>query len=193
MNKKEIRRDFKGWAVDLVYRLQDGICAKEKCSKTLANGFHRHHEDGDSTNNSIENLKLFCAECHGGEAYATYIKKKKKGLSDVEAAINMALEGKLSGAAMDKLLDAIKLGLGLTREIYGKGMEQVPASIKMEQYLLSSGILLKEYEKGVKKGIELGASISNIEVAKVLVNNLELSKKVSQLLQVIASQVKKEK
>jgi len=145
------RRDFEPWKIELVYRKQDGACIK--CGKPLGNRFHRHHKDKDPSNNSIENLELHCVACHGGEQYQTLVEKKKQALKNVEGAIQLSLEGKLSGAAADKLLDAIKLGLSLSEQLYGGELEKVPVGIRMENYLVSSGILLKEYEKGYREGM----------------------------------------
>lgn len=149
------RKNFEPWKVALVYRRQDGVCAKLGCLNPLEGGFHRHHKDGNPSNDSIENLELYCPICHGGEAYRTLIEQKKQALGQVEAMIQMSLEGKLSGAAADKLLDAIRLQLSLSRQVYGTGVEEPPAEIRAEGYLASSGILIKEYEKGFRDGFQV--------------------------------------
>jgi len=151
------RKDFTKKQVDLVYELQDRIC--KSCGRSLANGFARHHEDGDPSNNSIENLTLLCPSCHGGEAYQTLIKRKKKFLQDIDNLLKSALTEKISGTLIDKLTDLIKLGLSLNNQVYGVEIERPPASIRLENQLLASGLLQKEYEKGLRKGIELGADL----------------------------------
>jgi len=151
------RKDFEPWKVEVVFRLQDGVCFK--CGKSLANGFHRHHLDGDPSNNSIENLRLDCPSCHGSEAYQTLIKKKKKFLQDIDNLLKSALTEKTSGTLIDKLTDLIKLGLSLNNQVYGIEIERPPVSIRLENQLLASGLLQKEYEKGLHKGIELGADL----------------------------------
>lgn len=170
------RKGFRQWQVELVYRKQDGVCIK--CGNSLGHGFHRHHKDGDPANNAVANLTLLCGTCHGGEAFKTLVAKKTKALGDVEAAIQMGIEGKLSGAAMDKLLDAIKLGLSLVGQVYGKDIEKPPASIRMENYLVSSGLLLKEYERGVREGIQLGVNLaSSIEIVTAPISSKKEAKK----------------
>jgi len=137
------RKDFEPWKVEEVYRLQDGVC--KKCGRPLVYGFHRHHTDGDPSNNSVENLTLFCSRCHDAKAYSTYISKKKKALKDIDAVIKKGVKGELSGTALDKLTDAVKLSLSLVDQIHGLDREKAPASVRMENYLVSSDILLKEY------------------------------------------------
>jgi len=61
---KEVRKEFPQWIVDKVYIKQDGVCANPNCFNPLANGFHRHHKDGDPSNISEENCDLLCIECH---------------------------------------------------------------------------------------------------------------------------------
>lgn len=181
------RRDFKEWAIELVYRKQEGACIK--CGKPLGSRFERHHKDGDPANNSVENLELHCASCHGGEKYKTLIKKKKGALKDVEGAIQLSLSGKLSGAAADKLLDAIKLGLSLSEQIYGGDLDKIPVAIRMENYLVSSGLLLKEYERGFREGMLHASEAVASQLVKLMVANRESAL----LMQLLSKKVKGKK
>jgi hypothetical protein len=152
------RKDFEEWKVAEVYKLQDGVC--KKCGAPLARGFERHHIDGNAANNSIGNLELLCSRCHGSEAYSTYLKQKAKALNDVESIVAAALDGKMAGTIIDKLIDAVKLGLGITDELYGYAIEKPPASLKLERYLEESNISIREYERGLRDGIVKGIDVA---------------------------------
>lgn len=151
------RKDFEPWKIEVVYRLQDGCCAK--CGATLQNGFHRDHKDGDHTNNSVDNLRLFCSKCHGGEQYETLQKQKKVHLEELKGIVAMGQGEKASGTVIDKLVEAIKLALALERQVYGADIEYPPAGVKIEtdQTIFEFG--LKQYEEGFKKGLDLGVEI----------------------------------
>jgi hypothetical protein len=158
---QETRRNFEQWKVEVVYRLQDGCCAK--CGATLQNGFHRDHKDGHHTNNSVDNLRLFCPKCHGGEQYETLQKQKKQHLEELKGIIAMGQGEKASGTVIDKLVEAIKLALTLERQVYGADIEYPPASVKIETDRTVFEYGLKQYEEGVKEGILKGLeTISNV-------------------------------
>ena len=74
---QEDRKDFKPYQVELVFRKQDGICAK--CGRTLYKGFIRDHEDGDHSNNSIENLMLFDSQRNHAKFH---VKIRQHGLTN---------------------------------------------------------------------------------------------------------------
>lgn len=158
------RKPFGMWNIAIVYDLQEGLC--KKCGKPLGRRFHRHHVNGEPSDNSVKNLELYCSACHGGEAYVTYMDKKKAIMGDVGALISKATEGQLSGAAADKILDAIKLQLSLLNEVYDPELEQIPLEIRTQRYLESSGLLLKEYERGIHKGIDLGLAMFSIKLRR---------------------------
>jgi len=181
------RKDFEKWKVELAFRKQDGACLK--CGKPLGKRFIRDHKDGDPSNNSVENLRLYCATCNAGEQYKTLVKKKKQALKDVEGAIQLSLEGKLSGAAADKLLDAIKLGLSLSEQLYGGELEKVPVAIRMENYLVSSGLLLKEFERGFKEGMLHASEAMASQMLKLMVATRESTK----LIELLSKEVKEKK
>jgi hypothetical protein len=150
------RKDFPQWKVEIVFRMQDGVCSR--CSNPLAaTGFARHHKDGDNSNNSVENLELLCPSCHHSEQFKTLQLQKEKHLKELETLTAKGMQGEIAGAVLDKLLDSIKLALSLERQLYGTDIEEPPVAIRTENYLTSSGLLMKEYERGFYVGLEKGA------------------------------------
>jgi len=155
MSKEEkLRKDFSMWKVEEVYKLQDGCC--KKCGNTLTMGFHRHHIDGNKSNNSIENLELLCMTCHGSEAWNTLQKQKEQHIKELNELIKKGIEGKVAGVVLDKLLDAIKLALTLERQVNGLEVEEPPVNVKSEYSQVVIEHNLREWERGVKEGILKG-------------------------------------
>jgi len=152
------RKDFSKWAVEVVYQQQQGACPR--CGKPLLAGFHRHHKDGDNTNNSVENLELLCLVCHGSKQWNTLQEQKKKHIGELDTLINKAINEGMAGTLVDKLLDSIKLALSLEKQVYGLDTEEVPVSIRMESYITVAEHSLEEYIKGIKEGINIGVSLS---------------------------------
>jgi len=158
------RKDFKKWQVDLVYELQDGCCLG--CGTSLEHGFHRHHKDGDHSNNKTDNLELYCPECHHarkGEAaktaWTSHKERESKALKDLDKLISQALgEGKLSGATAERILEAISKGLSVSRRGLDRP-ESVPASILIERKYKQREVQLESYIEGIKEGIRLGAEV----------------------------------
>ena len=157
-DKKENRKDFSLWKTEIVYRAQEGQCAK--CENSLIHGYHKHHKDGDNSNNSIENLELLCPVCHGSKQWKTLQKQKKKHIGELNTLINKAINEGMAGTLVDKLLDSIKLALSLEKQVYGLDTEEVPVSIRMESYITVAEHSLEEYIKGIKEGINIGVSLS---------------------------------
>lgn len=155
---QDTRRDFDKWAVELVYKNQDGCCAN--CGNPLANGFIRDHVDGNHSNNTIGNLRLLCPRCDETEYHKTLFKQLEDSKRSVDTLIKRAAEDNISGAVLDKALDAIKLSLSLNNQIYGYDIEKPPAAIQAEQYIASSRILLEQWEEAYKLGIQKGAGLS---------------------------------
>ena len=163
------RKEFEPWKVEIVYKLQDGCCVK--CGNTLLAGFHRHHKDGDNTNNAVENLELYCMVCHGSEQWNTLQEQKKKHIGELNSLIRKGIEGGVAGAVLDKLLDAIKLALSLERQVNGLEVEEVPASVKTEYSQAIVEWNLKEWERGGKEGLLKGLDLfSNSERINTTVN-----------------------
>lgn len=177
---QETRKDFEPWKVATAYNVQEGLCFK--CGKPLGEKYHRHHVDGDHSNNEVSNLELHCASCHGGEAYTTHINQKKMALGNVEAIIEKSIKGEISGAGTEKAIEAIKLQLRLIGQCYPTELEELPPEIRTRNYLVGSGILLKEYEKGVKKGYNMGVSAQLETILPYVLKSVQLENTLKKLL-----------
>ena len=177
---QEDRKDFSQWQVAIAYNLAEGLC--KKCGKPLGKYFHRHHIDGDHSNNGTENLELYCASCHAGEAYKTHIAQKKLALGNVEALIDKSIKGEVSGAAAEKAIEAIKLQLSLIEQCYPAELEELPVEIRTRNYLMGSGLLLKEYEKGVREGIKMGVAIEIESVLPYIIKTIQLERLLNKLM-----------
>jgi len=150
------RRAFPVWRVELVYWIQDGVCAK--CGGSLERGFHRHHLNGDPTDNSVENLQLLCPECHLatlGDALARHRQQEEKALNYLNNLLDQCFNGRLTGATVERILDAIALALKISRSLNGidKGLESPPPSIALLRKLQESKILTETYMEGFKDGV----------------------------------------
>jgi len=152
------RRDFKKWVVDLVYEAQEGCCAN--CGASLEQtGFHRHHKDNNPKNNSIDNLELLCPRCHYAQKgtdnpYTRHQAQEKRILEKLNQLIDLALENKLSGATMERLLDAMSMSLKISRRVteVDYGLEHIPPSIKMQRYVAERKLIQDAFLEGFKEG-----------------------------------------
>lgn len=62
------RRNFTRLQAEEVYEKQNGLC--DKCQKPFQlYQLHKHHQDGDESNNKTENLRLLCSPCHHSEPF----------------------------------------------------------------------------------------------------------------------------
>lgn len=181
------RKNFEPWKVAIVYNLQEGTCFK--CGRPLGKKFHRHHKNGNNTNNSLDNLELHCASCHGGEAYTTHIKQKKAVIGNIGALIEGLNEKTISGSAGQVELESIKLKLKLIEQCYPHDLEELPVEIRVKNYLVGSGILLKEYEKGFREGMLHASEAVASQLLKLMVANSESTK----LIQLLSKKVKVKK
>jgi hypothetical protein len=150
------RRDFPRWKVEQVYIAQDGVCAR--CGSSLEHGFHRHHRDGNPANNSIENLELLCPECHRatfGEAIINHRKQEEKILNDLNKLIDECFAGRLSGAVVERLIEAMKMSLKISRSLnrIDQGVESPPASIALLKRMQETRMLQEAYLEGFKDGV----------------------------------------
>jgi len=151
------RKFFEDWKVTQVYLAQEGVCAR--CGASLEHGFHRHHKDGDPSNNSIDNLELLCPKCHMatlGRSLEEHREQERKVLDALNRLIEEIFQGKISGALADKAIDAIRLSLRVSRQIneLDEGLESPPASIMLVKRLQESKILMNTYLEGWKQGFQ---------------------------------------
>lgn len=163
------RKGFKQWKVEVVYEAQEGICGKIGCNRPLSHGFQRHHKDGNPENDSLDNLELWCPKCHYAsftgakkDEYERHKKQEAKTLKNINKLISLAFGGKLSGAHMERLIDAMQLGLRTSRHMAGLDaeLESVPPSIALTIRLQEMKELQKTFLEGLKEGVSLGATIA---------------------------------
>ena len=150
------RKDFPRWKVEQVYIAQDGVCVR--CGNSLEHGFHRHHKDGNPLNNSIENLELLCPECHRatlGDAVAEHRKQEEKILNDLNRLIDECFAGRLSGAVVERLMEAMKISLKISKSLnkIDQGIESPPASIALLKRMQETRMLQEAYLEGFKEGV----------------------------------------
>jgi hypothetical protein len=151
------RKDFPEWKVEQVYIAQDGACLR--CGNSLEHGFHRHHKDGNPANNSIENLELLCVECHRatlGDSIIEHRKQEERALNYLNKLLDECFAGKISGAVVERMIDAITLSLKVSRNLnkIDEGIESVPASIALIKRMQETKILQEAYLEGFKDGIK---------------------------------------
>jgi len=177
------RKDFSEFAVEVVFRSQDGICWNKGCGNSLGHGFHRHHVDGNPANNTVENLHLLCPRCHfatfTGDKKLQYERHKKQEERVLEL-VNKLLDEqfadkkpKFSGAEMERMNDLFVESLKVSRrlaELDGE-IEAVPANIRFAQYWKREKELEEIYLEGYKSGISLG-----LQEGVRSVNNLKREK-----------------
>jgi len=159
MSDKSERKDFEQYKVDIVYRVQDGSCFK--CGNSLKKGFHRHHKDKNNANNSVDNLELHCAECHRaekGEAIEKHRKQEQKILDDLNKLLELGFKGKLSGANMERMLEAMTTSLKVSRNVnrMDVGIEYPSASLTFGTRIKEIQTMTDYYLKGLHEGISLG-------------------------------------
>jgi len=150
------RKDFKDWQVVAAFMAQEGVCS---CGNPLEHGFHRHHRNEDHTDSSVENLELKCPECHRAtlkgekkEALDKHRSYEQEIFKKLNEAIDQTLQGKLSGASAERLLDAISLGLKMSHQgnHVDEDIEHVPLPIKMAYKTAEREIVIEAYTEGFK-------------------------------------------
>lgn len=165
MSKSE-RKDFSKFAVDVVYVAQDGVCIK--CGAPLEPHFHRHHRNGNPSDNSIDNLELYCEECHratlGEEAkrqFEEHKNQERRVLDMLNKLIDEIFQGTVSGANAERVIDALSMSLKVSRKYneVDKGLERVPVSIVMARRLAESKILYESLQEGYREGLKVGMQI----------------------------------
>lgn len=160
----EGKKDRKMWperVVNRVYREQDGVCGNPACSNPLDKGFHRHHEDGDRSNAEQDNLQLLCMECH----HATFGERniltahrdvEREVAGFLREMVTKGLDGKLSGANMERLIQSFSQILKISRneKALDKGTEYPSAEIKLDLSRNIQEQMLEEYMRGYRDGIK---------------------------------------
>ena len=162
--KQETRKNFPTKIIEEVFEEQGRQCAK--CDKSLLYGYHAHHMDGNNSNIQKENCQLLCPGCHGGEQYKTLQEQKKTAINDLDKLILTGTENKASGATIEKLLDAIKMKLSLQRQVMDDPPLEVPSGVKAETYITVMENGVKEFEKGLKLGLEKGVDLARSIIGK---------------------------
>jgi hypothetical protein len=155
---KKQRRGFSDFKVEIVYLAQDGCCSR--CGASLEYGFHRHHKNGDPSDNSLENLELLCPSCHRatlGGAINNYNERLRWVVASLSRLVERALEGKVAGNMAEALKDAIVLALKYERELAGLAPpESPPPSIALSRKVEELRILEDLYLHAFKVGFEYG-------------------------------------
>ena len=155
------RRDFKRWVIDLCFEAQQGLCSK--CGVSLeSEPYHAHHKNKDNTDNSLTNIELLCVKCHHGtyaeSAYEKHKAQEVKTLIDLNKLIDSALDpaSKISGAALEKLLEAMTLALRVSRNAteVDYGAMRTPASIKLQRSMADQDARLQSFMDGVMYGVK---------------------------------------
>ncbi len=165
MSSSEVgeRKDFPEWAVTAVYMYQDGVCIN--CGGTLDKGFHRHHKDGNHSNNSIENCELRCAECHRATfaeaGWKEHKEQEKRVLEKLNEAVDLTMKKELPGTSLERLTETMVLSLKTSRSInqLDKGIEYPPPSILAFKRFMESKIIQGAIIDGFKSGIDVGVEI----------------------------------
>jgi hypothetical protein len=157
------REDFPKWIVEKVYEIQEGACAN--CGASLESGFHRHHKDGNPSNNSIENLVLLCPRCHRatfGEKYKMYKEQELRVLNSLNQLIDEIFSGKMSGVLAERAQSALGMSLRLAKEYYDVDdkPEPPPASITLMKRLSESASLTEAFQEGFIEGFKRGVEFA---------------------------------
>jgi len=128
--KENTRVNFPKEIVDKTFEKQGGACAN--CGTPFGyGGFQVHHKDGDNSNIAEDNCQLLDERCHDAKQFETLRLQKERAMKQTSDIIDSALQGKMAGAVIDKLLDAIKLELSLNQQINGTEHFDLPVSQKM--------------------------------------------------------------
>jgi len=157
------RKMWKKWAVDAIYEMQEGVCSN--CGAGLEQtGFHQHHKNEDHSDNSLENLVLLCPRCHhatfGGDKNPYTAQQEQEGriLEKLNILIEQALDPntKVSGASMEKLVDAMGLSLKVSRSVtdVDYGRQYTPAAVKLQRKMADQEAQAESYMAGYMDAVK---------------------------------------
>ena len=161
MSGQEDRQDFKKWIIDLVFESQQGLCSR--CGTSIeVEPYQIHHKNGDHSDNSLENCELYCIRCHHKtfpeDMYQKHKQQEVKVLEQLTALIDQAVDPstKVSGAMVEKLLEAMTLSLRVSRNVteVDYGMMRTPASVKMNRSVSNYEALADSYSNGFMDGVK---------------------------------------
>lgn len=156
------RADFPKWIVELKFNEQEGICAN--CGNSLAWGYHKHHKDGNRSNNNLENLELHCPRCHRAKSpeeakkrYKAHEATLENEMVDLTRIIEGAFEGKLSGASIDKALETVIRRTSTSEKLmgYNEGIIPPPASFVLMRKMAEVEKVKDAYMAGIQEGIRM--------------------------------------
>jgi hypothetical protein len=120
-----------------------------------------HHKDGDRANNSEENLEFLCPPCHDAELWKTLKQQRERHIEEIGDIIQKGIEGEMNGSVIEKLLDALKMTLGLERSICGFSLLEPPAVARRRELEFIAQEKLSEYLRGFKEALSLGVEIAS--------------------------------
>jgi hypothetical protein len=145
---------------------QEGVCGNPKCNNPLANGFHRHHNDTDRSNNDRTNLVLLCPTCHfatfgDDNPLVAHKDVERDVLEKIGKMIEAGINKEISGSHMEKILDGCTRSLQISRreKDIDAQLEYPPASVRaltrMKQIETEQNIFHDGYMKGLERGLSL--------------------------------------
>jgi len=150
------RKDFQEWKVREAYIRQDGCCIQ--CGRTLTDGFHRHHKDGNPMNNSVDNLELRCPECHYKTFQPADFKEHKilqgEMLELLENALYKTLEGKMPGSTLERILEGVTRVLTIDNRMRGLWRYEKIPEFLLDQMKSELRAWIEGYKEGMKHGEE---------------------------------------
>lgn len=142
------RINFSKEIIDKVFEKQGHACGN--CGTAFGyGGFQAHHIDADNSNASEENCQLLCDRCHDAKQWETLKIQKERAMKQTGDIIDSALQGKMAGAVIDKLLDAIKLELSLNQQLNGVDHFDLPVAQKMAISEAVEQAKMDSYRQGI--------------------------------------------
>lgn len=179
------RQGFKDWKTDLIFQTQEGRCANCGCSlentgffvsddgditEKVEGNYHKHHSNKDHTDDSLTNEILLCPRCHWstyGDAnpYTKFQEQNTRILDGLNDLINQALSNKMSGASMDKLIEAMTLSLKQAKEVtrVNEGIFYTPPSVKLQRRMADQEAKQDAYFEGYSQAVKDTLSRVNLE------------------------------